>query len=145
MTNSKLDSNYVENTITAYFIQRFWKKQGRELVTSGVYYLLMMALEKAHIPGEPEKNLTYEEFKLGVEKLKELDAKKFEAGLKKTIGSKTQNYIDSSMNKMFFMNLLIWLLIACVPIIEWYIYKKYVLAKANSGISSTHDAPVNAN
>jgi hypothetical protein len=125
MMNSKLDSNYVENTISAYMIQRMWKEKGRDIVIGGAYYLFMMVLEKAHIPGEPEKNLTIEEFKYGIEKLKELDAHKAEAGLKQTIGGKTQSYIDSKMNGMFYMNLFFWLILILVPILEYVLYKKY--------------------
>jgi hypothetical protein len=125
MMNSKLDSNYVENTISAYMIQRMWKEKGRDIVIGGAYYLFMMVLEKAHLPGEPEKNLTIEEFKYGIEKLKELDAHKAEAGLKQIIGGKTQSYIDSKMNTMFYLNLLFWLLLIFIPILEYFLYKKY--------------------
>jgi hypothetical protein len=124
MLNSSLDSNYVENSMTALMVQHFWKTKGRELIIAGSYYLFMMVLEKAHIPGEPEKNLTIEEFKYGIEKLKDLDAHKLEAGIKDKIGGKTQSYIDSKMHTMFYLNLLFWLLLALVPLIEYLLYKK---------------------
>jgi hypothetical protein len=133
--NSDSTSNFVEKTVAAQMAGYFWKTKGKEMVYSGVYYLLAMALEKAHLPGDVEEKFTYENFKLGIEKLKDLDAKEFEDGMKKTIGSKTQHYIDSKMNTMFYMTLLTWLIIVLIPVIEYWAYKKFfekkLLAQTN--------------
>jgi hypothetical protein len=118
---SVIDDN--KNKIAAFLVDKY----GNDIYKIAVYSMLNLAGSKAHVT--INKSLSYEEFSTGMDLLLDVSYKDIEQGIKNKLIVWFDYLVYDQYRSLIFFQLILLLIIICLPLIEFFIYKKWVVPK----------------
>lgn len=118
---SVIDDN--KNKIAAFLIDKY----GNDIYKIAVYGMLNVAGSKTHV--NINKSLSYEEFSTGMDFLLNVGYKDIEQGIKDKLIKWFDYLLYDQYKSLVLFQLILLLIIICLPLIEFFIYKKWVAPK----------------
>lgn len=118
---SVIDNN--KNKIAVFLIDKY----GNDIYKIVIYGMLNLAESKTHVT--INKSLSYEEFSTGMDFLLNVGYKDIEQGIKDKLIKWFDYLIYDQYKSLVLFQLIILLIIICLPFIEFFIYKKWVAPK----------------
>lgn len=117
--NTNVDN--VKNNLTNYLINNY----GDEIYSLSMYGLILAALPHADLT----ESLPYEEFREAIKVLLATDVKYIEASITKTLDQWCHELLVSKYWVMIILTIILLLTIMAIPLIEFFIYKKWIEKK----------------
>jgi hypothetical protein len=128
MSNTELSSNIQEylpqqnNNDKSAAVSSFLLENYKDEAFSIILYALCYASDIRF-----SEKLGYSDFNQVLDGLAKTDASKIEKSVKFAIGFKFQKFCFKQYKRIILSILLIWIIIICIPLVEYFIYKKWII------------------